>query len=479
MKYLLVLLALGGCGDDGGPPPPSKAPATGTYQSGSRLRAHFWDAGGGATVFQDWHDNQLNVPCTFNLADDGAWRCLPTGDSAFTFHTPPMVFFDAGCTQPAVDSLSQTVPAWATFQENPCAGEVSPMHVYQIDPRLHTPAMVYTLSGSSCTGAPPPAGHYYFLLTPADVSAFARADLVVENRGALDVEVLVADDDTRQLGRILDHKRAKVCQPEFDDNHCLPADLAPVYGEYYSAPDCSGSGDGLWACTVGSNNCPAPSTGIRATKMGCMTTNEIITAGPTIAQSFYRDQNNQCVPVMIGGGCMFAPASSSVALGTFPTIATASVGTGRITRTILTTPNDTRELSEHELYDTQLSANCGVHEFSDNVRRCASGTAAINDFGLTWFADLSCTQPLVAASSDPCQPNPSYAVRLYQANNVIYEAVIDKLYAVGAPFGGSTVYRVDPQTGNCVTGTPQGTFLMVGAQLDPDSVFARMTERTD
>jgi len=211
---------------------------------------------------------------------------------------------------------------------------------------------------------------------------------------------------------------------------------------------------------------------------GCSVSHDLVAIGSPVAQSYSKDSNGQCMPIVIGGGCMFSPATGPVDFATFPAIATASLGTGRVIKQVLAAPGENRELADLSLYDTQLNVPCGITEFSDNLRRCASGTAAINSFGLVWYSDASCTVPLVAGSTDACTTTPTYAIRLYQSGNVIYAAVIDKLYAMGTPYSGP-VYQIDNSTGQCVAANPSGPIWTVGAQLDPDTVFVRMTETND
>src|SRR5258705_10795768 len=68
---LATAMACLGCGggETAAPPQPSLAPAVGTFQSGSRLRAAVWvgDAGG-ARLFAGWRDTALDVGCTFQRA---------------------------------------------------------------------------------------------------------------------------------------------------------------------------------------------------------------------------------------------------------------------------------------------------------------------------------------------------------------------------------------------------------------------------
>jgi hypothetical protein len=58
----------------------SAGPLDGVVTSGSRLRARFFDGGGGALMFKAWYDTELDIECRFDLAADGKQRCLPLAE---------------------------------------------------------------------------------------------------------------------------------------------------------------------------------------------------------------------------------------------------------------------------------------------------------------------------------------------------------------------------------------------------------------
>jgi hypothetical protein len=66
-------------------------PALGGVVSGSRLRAMYYDGGGGAVTFRGWFDSEFGVACTFMRTRGGQMRCVPS---------PWTVFLDSTCTMP-------------------------------------------------------------------------------------------------------------------------------------------------------------------------------------------------------------------------------------------------------------------------------------------------------------------------------------------------------------------------------------------
>src|SRR5262249_19349618 len=82
--FVIVIGLLLGCGhssatsEGGGPPVEDTSDRTTAWQSGSRLHARVFDAGGGAEHFATWVDTQTGEDCSFAKAADGTIRCLPS-----------------------------------------------------------------------------------------------------------------------------------------------------------------------------------------------------------------------------------------------------------------------------------------------------------------------------------------------------------------------------------------------------------------
>ena len=68
-----------------------------TMTSGSRLKAKWYVGADGSKQFLGWHDSQLNTDCDFEVASDGATRCIPAYPAGALLAT---YFADAACSQP-------------------------------------------------------------------------------------------------------------------------------------------------------------------------------------------------------------------------------------------------------------------------------------------------------------------------------------------------------------------------------------------
>jgi hypothetical protein len=237
MRHHLLLVVLGcmasGCGDpadryqgDGPPPPATEPPASDApYASGGRLRAHVWKGDDGPDVYIDWSDDQLGAMCSFARVDGAAMRCVPNAE------VPPNVFLDAHCGEPAaVLQPGQSESAYVRQAQPSCPGEWPSVGVLALgDERpASTPLYGHDESGA-CVAIASPGGRI-FAATKADAWAFISAHLESEPRGAFDVEVIVGEDGSRQLGWVIDRARHAACMPLAalgdTEARCFPSDAA-------------------------------------------------------------------------------------------------------------------------------------------------------------------------------------------------------------------------------------------------------------
>jgi hypothetical protein len=487
----------------------SLAPDTGTYQSGSRLRAHLW-AGDGASLFVGWRDTQLGADCTFTRMADGGVFCLPTDATPFT--RDEATYLDPACTQAVVDaSLGSRKYFFAMSGWQSCAGgnlvEVDQPAVQSVN--LGT---LYTLGDAGCSAM---AMQSSFALgrplQPVPLATFVGARVVLESRGAtLAGEVYVADDDTRQLGAIHDSAHGDACgdmgdvPPFFSgalSEHCLPLSRTdpiaapastnvPDGGTEYGSMTCSTPIPGDWGCFE--DQCGAPAWSVFDTN-GCSVTdacttctpaNTVLTLGaPATSPLWVLEGDQGCQPSSIGDVCHFHPATGSVPLAVFPLLGSAHKGSGRFQNIVRTATDDPRPLAERAttLWDTVTSSTCSSTEFADGKTRCMTdGTADINSGGVATsiiYADPSCTEELVEGT--PCGPAPLFARTVPDTGGVIVVAsagVATKLYQVGPPFPGPT-YQLT--SSGCALRDTTAPVFRIGPQVDPDAAFGVLTERIE
>lgn len=113
-----------------------------------------------------YYDTMLGADCVPAVAGDSTLRCLPLqvldpGSVVFTY---PGAFSDAACTQPLglTNNIGCTQPKYALAVTSACGQLPTATNVYPIEATIT--GSIYTLSGTTCTGQPVPAGYTAFTL---------------------------------------------------------------------------------------------------------------------------------------------------------------------------------------------------------------------------------------------------------------------------------------------------------------------------
>jgi hypothetical protein len=318
------------------------------------------------------------------------------------------------------------------------------------------------------------------------------AQVVTERRGQdLELEVLVAADGTRQLGRTLDATHGWPCGAPHDSmpppyfgtdaiaGRCLPIAVADGQGDAYTQADCSHPITGTWTCSA--TACPSPPVGLRADLTGCTTEGgELFTYGDATPSVFEQEQG-ACTPVAVGGGCQFHPAQQAQDLASLPALAESHPGAGRLSPLFRTALGDPRPLAEgrYQLWDNQVGTPCSPAYFVDGKVRCLSvSVSPINSFERVEYADAACTQRVVASAAT-CGEAPRYAQQYSVSGNVVYAAETQALFSVGAAVSGQ-IYA-STQGGPCQleTTTSGASHWLVGDPVDPDALFSTLTDGAD
>ncbi|HEU4406751.1 MAG TPA: hypothetical protein VFS43_15905, partial [Polyangiaceae bacterium] len=159
----------GGGGKGGSGPVPDAEAAT----PGTRLKPKVFVGADGSRQPSTslWHDTQRNEECSFRLAADGAYRCLPTSAAISSGY-----FQDAGCTTPALAVyVSCGVPSVPAYASGFSACGVS-AGLYQ---RGSVLSSVYIGQPGSCSFHTS-SSYAFYSLSEVPPASFAAAELRVE-----------------------------------------------------------------------------------------------------------------------------------------------------------------------------------------------------------------------------------------------------------------------------------------------------------
>ena len=87
------------------------------FSSGSRLKVRKIVGTDGAVQQLGFHDTELNLDCTFQRAEDGSTRCLPTSTL-----TVDGYWLDAACTTPVIFESKCGAPNFIRVPLDECSG---------------------------------------------------------------------------------------------------------------------------------------------------------------------------------------------------------------------------------------------------------------------------------------------------------------------------------------------------------------------
>ncbi len=150
--------------------------------SGTRLKQKVISTADGASGFNGWYDTMLNMDCTFMVAADQQYRCMPFASIDFQ----NTVYGDATCSQQPLITMAATggcgTPqpyVYSTTNVSSCIvigglnrGQTV-LHGYAIG-AVYTGTTVFSKSSGTCQTAtyfPPGPGYAYYNVNPTEVPA--------------------------------------------------------------------------------------------------------------------------------------------------------------------------------------------------------------------------------------------------------------------------------------------------------------------
>jgi len=117
-------------------------------------------------------------------------------------------------------------------------------------------------------------------------------------------------------------------------------------------------------------------------------------------------------------------------------------------------------------FDSQLKADCFFGKAADGVTRCLPGVEALL---AGYYADPSCTQPVLLAAPGCAQP--TYATKV--DTTTCSTDYTRHVFPVASPFSGTSLYSLSGATCSGPSPTSVGAlYFSVGAEIAPTSLVA-------
>ena len=452
-----------------------RAPAP-LFGSGSRLVASYWETPGGVRVFSTWYDTKLDTSCSFQNAEDGVLRCLPSGLSAAT-PSDDATITSGVCGSPPLAAP----PPWVRVGAcqggrlvlvggvvDDCAADSSPRTtgcaVYRTGTLIsQNPTTLPGLPGVSGIEEHFALGEH---LSPTD---FVAARVHDEPVGAhLGQRRYIAEDDAWQVVGIVDTTKtgeAALCAPTAIGTRmlsCVHADLLTSDdGKVFADASCSD--EVAQTCSDA-----RPSLGERLVRdeATCSFSYELFTVGPEVAVSevYAGASTSTCSSFVSAPTGHFYRVGSTVAPDPAVDVVVRAVGSGRVQPEFYALPDGTllERSAALAMHDTQRGSECSL---AFGVPREETMPCIPEPLGQVFPATKAGCPELVATPSGACAAQPSrpvIAVRGPPATDPCTQlrpppVEYDEVGAESTP------------SADCTPSGAQGPFYAVGVRIDPAS----------
>ncbi|HEU4616042.1 MAG TPA: hypothetical protein VFS15_28290 [Kofleriaceae bacterium] len=380
MKWLAVVLAVAGCGDN--------LPGPAEVHNGSRLKVVWYEYEGGARERErDWYyDSVLAERCTSEEWSDGRRYCKP--------HTDEAVYVTEGCTRSLGRSARGVAPAPFFATTFHVKDRALPSRVFRRGAATLAPVAVWEKRVDGCFG-PQPAGDFEYFELGEEITDLVRLHRS-EPRGYGELAIIdeVSDDGLSVPAALYDRDVASEClideRPNAARLECVPRD-APQATYFIDA-----------ACT---NPVVASAAGMvptiaaaHFTTTGCWQSYAV--GARLVGGALYADLGSGCVPVAPPVGLSLYVMADRKAS---PVLARIPAGGAERVQPI---ERAAAELSVADpwMFDADLATDC-AHDAS---LRCVPRTAATVE---GFYADPQCSTALQLAlvPSGACDPPSRYA----------------------------------------------------------------------
>lgn len=451
-----LLMLVAACGDN--------LHGRGAIDSGSRLRATYLLTAAGDRVFQRFHDQELDLDCTFQGTSPP--RCLPP-------HQLTAGYRDAACAQPVVRvdlGPCAEVPAYVTVEPDLCTGATT--RLWPVGQAIAITTVYQRDANGVCTPAPAdPTASYRMTLDEVPLDRFVAGRVVDLGGGRILTRTVIGDDGTAAPLAAFDSELDATCRPNMTWEACVPE-----YSGTFFADDTNCTSPVITtrtACALPEFIRDSTSDGLALRERGAL-----VTADPSVTLQIY-DRSvivamtgmHSCTPrtVNLLEGFALYKAGAPVAIDSFEPVERV-IGDGvRLQPWLLRSGG----YSEPEgYYDAKLERDCTIQATAPGVWRCMPETNYVYEF---LFADPQCTQRAnVMFTDDNDDRDDSFAIH-YTDDGACGPLL--RAYHPGTEIASGSVYY--PQQGVCMPYTWEGVHAFTVGLNAPIDGFVALTERTE
>lgn len=376
------------------------------HRSGDRLRARVAVTDEGDCTFLGWYDQVQRQSCSFQVARDGSWHCLPdaTLKASVGYQkegcTDELFYYPEQSCQNSAEAVLQTT--WHGERESSGFRRLcsTTTRVFKKGP-LSASTPTYSAEIGECTGLSAEGIDWYEPGEEIPPDSFARGELgAAHTEGRLTRTTLSTQDGTLEYREYVDVARSKCKFMRAEDGvtRCLPPN--PSYSGGYADPACREPLVMLDEC--------APEWSTTALVMlsdECGPRYAVYERGESIVQSYYQAADGCRADTSPSSLVQLYASAGVVPADTFVEAArsVADDDPGRL-KPIFWHVEGLSALAGW--YDSELKTECAFELADDQKLRCLP--APQGSGGLYAFTDDTCSESAMFVIADSCSDLPTF-----------------------------------------------------------------------
>ena len=409
------------------------------FGSGTRLKAHYLDGGGGARYFRAFHDTDLDIECRFVETSPDEYRCLPVNGTS--------TFSDSTCSMPttSVGSLCANDPEWTvgamfTVGSTDCSARVG---AFSLVDQIQLESTFSLEPSGACRQSPGKLLPTDWTMKPEPLTQFvhASASFVGQANETQFIRV-TADDGAYSNVELVAGNDHEPCTPVQALGRCVPGPFTQRAQSVYADADCTDDASIAQAYLRFAQRCTGvrPQYLVESKAESCKLETTVYRLGDQIFDPY--SSQGSCSPLSESApagfqGNSFYRVGQPASIEIFPVFHEASIGSGELSVAGYT--DSAGGLIQYapsgEFIDTGGGAwklrdgtPCRLLTDPNGQRRCVPKFVTDGTLlGSGYFSDASCAQSVYEYTPSCDGSKPRY---LIDGNLSLCSSTFDQAYVV-------------------------------------------------
>jgi len=403
--FCVWLPGCGGKSETIEPPAAVHADTSQLFASGTRLKAHYLDGGGGARKLLAFRDSLLDVECQFVETAARQYACLPTASTR--------TFSDSACSAPSIpvasDCPGAPVPIAGQLISAPSLDCTTQVAAYSLDAlqdrATEDPSYSLTIHGTCFSPMPQPAPSAQWTTKPEPLARFVQGTpSTVGAAGGLQATRITGDDGAFTTLELVTAGAVCTAITFGEVQRCVPQPLVQTFFYSYTDASCTDASVAYVDPTI-AERCAGvkPQYLVASTAADCHVLSAIYALGDPLSRVFANA--GPCAAIDLEGpaysGDSFYRKGPLVPADVLPLVHSAQIGTGAVTALYYADSTSTPILARGALarsgeWELSDGTQCTPLEDPSGQLRCVHHAWLVGS--VDEYADASCTVPVYTDS---------------------------------------------------------------------------------